>query len=50
MSLSRDRVPGNASQRPDEVAADELARGTEPVAGLPLYPDEQHQSETAMVG
>lgn len=50
MSLSRDRVPGNAPQRPDEVVADELAGDSEPVVGLPLHPVEQYQSETAMVG
>jgi hypothetical protein len=46
----RARVPGNASQRSDEAVADELAGSTEPVAGLPLHPDEQYQSEIAMVG
>ena len=49
-SISRDRVPGNAAQWSDEVAADQLARGTQLVTRLPLHSVEHHQSQTAMVG
>lgn len=50
LSISRDRVPGNAAQWSDEVAADQLARGTQLVTRLPLHSVEHHQSQTAMVG
>lgn len=43
------RVPGNAAERPNEASTNELARSPQFVPRLPLHPNEQHQSEIAMV-
>ena len=44
------RLPGTAAQRPDAAAADQLARGVDAVAGLPLDPSELGRPQTPVVG